>query len=143
MGKIVVLVLILSVLLSLGLSFKGKEIIITKSDCILEVYQGVWKIKSFPITTGGESSPTSNGEFKVLDKIEDVESYHGYIFPRWLGVYEVGPYENGIHSVKGENSWNECIGISNCTPGSIIMYEQDMEWLYNWADLETMVIIDI
>ena len=142
MKRTLLCVLILSFLL-LVFSFRGKKIVIIKSEHLLEVYQGIWKIKSFPVTTGGESSPTSNGGFSILNKIENVESYHGYTFPLWLGVYKVGPYENGIHSVKEENSWDECIGVSNCTPGSIIMYEQDMEWLYEWGDLGVVVTIDI
>jgi len=119
-----------------------QHIVIRPEEHTLSIMRGIITQRTFPITTGGVDSPTSRGEFGVLNKIENVESYHGYTFPLWLGAYEVGEYENGIHSVKGENPWEQCIGNSNCTPGSIILSDKDMEYLYDRVEVGTLIYIE-
>lgn len=123
---------------------RGQSIWIDKTNHVLYAYQGRWNWLTVPITAGSELAPTSTGEFSVISKIKNVSSYHGYTFPLWLGVYTVGAnneYENGIHSVDGNNPWTDNIGVSNSTAGSIILTKKDMWLLYIWAKTGTYISI--
>lgn len=123
------------VLLTLALTSLHKRIEIDVSEGILIAYQGIFKVIETPVVLGGIESPTCIGEFEVLNKLEDVQGILDYTFPKWLGIYEVGAYENGIHSVAGEHIWNEY------SSGSVILQPESMEELFNWAKVGTPVII--
>ena len=118
-----------------------KSIDIDKTNHVLTACETRSRCFTLPITTGSKESPTKNGHFKVLNKIENVQSYHGYVFPLWLGAYEVGAYENGIHSVQGDNPWTDDIGKDNTTAGSIILSVEDMQRLYDFAEVGTLIYI--
>jgi len=94
-----------------------------------------------PITAGATASPTATGEFEVLSKLGDVSSYHGYTFPLWVGIYSFNGYENGIHSVEGDDPWSKHIGWKNSTPGSVIVSIEDMELIYEWVEVGDRISI--
>lgn len=115
-------------------------VVTSEKRVYLRKYEGI-NHREIPMTAGGTDSPTSVGTFEVLSKLENVESYHGYTFPLWIGVYSVGGYENGIHSVMGENPWDMHIGWKNATPGSVIVSEKHMQEIYDWAEVGMEIII--
>ena len=57
--------------------------------------------------------------------------------PFWLGVYDAGIYENGIHGVPcsaetGETRWQDLVGTP-ITYGCIMLDDTTAEALYNLA----------
>jgi len=80
-----------------------KSIDIDKTNHILTACETRSRCFTLPITTGSKESPTKNGHFKVLNKIENVQSYHGYIFP--------------------------------------ILSVEDMQRLYEWSEVGTLIFI--
>ena len=118
-----------------------KSIIVNQAKYQVELYEDGKLITSYPSTSGKLGSLTKTGSFHILSKEEDVAGIYGN-FPLWVGVYTVRGFENGIHSIEGENEWEECIGVKNCTPGSIILYPDDMKDLYEWVEVGTSVVIE-
>lgn len=141
MKKLLLISIFLLLVVASGGLFFTKTIDIDKTNHTLTACKGRFNCFTLPITTGSKESPTKNGSFRVLNKIENVQSYHGYTFPLWLGAYEVGAYENGIHSVEGKNPWTDGIGKDNTTAGSIILSLEDMQKLYEWAEVGTLIFI--
>jgi lipoprotein-anchoring transpeptidase ErfK/SrfK len=133
-------VIITAIFIYKNITLIEKELIIDQQNHIVELYENDKLIKSFPMTSGKKVSLTKTGTFRIISKAENVAGIYG-IFPYWIGVYTVRGFENGIHSVEGENQWADCIGENNCTPGSIILQPNDMKELYEWAELDIKVII--
>ena len=119
---------------------KEKQIIVDIDEQTLTLREGR-RETTYPITSGSVDSPTQRGEFEIINKLEDVSSYHGYTFPLWLGIYDVGEYQNGIHSVQGTNPWDRDISRRNNTPGSIILHNKPMTEVYEFAQEGTTLII--
>lgn len=118
-----------------------KSIIVNQQEFQVELYENGVLLKTYPMTAGKKGSLTKTGTFSVKSKLENVAGIYGQNYPYWIGVYTVRGFENGIHSVEGENEWVDCIGEKNCTPGSIILRPNDMKELYEWVDENTTITI--
>ncbi len=118
-----------------------KTIDVDITNHTLTACENKFKCFTVPVTTGGETSPTRRGEFEVLNKLENVKGIYVYTYPHWLGIYEVGEYENEIHSVAGRNPWTEYVGEKDVTSGSVVLSIEDMQRVYDFAEVGTPVYI--
>ncbi|MFJ8527645.1 L,D-transpeptidase [Bacillus sp. NPDC094106] len=99
-------------------------------------------VRTFPVTTGRNSTPTPEGTFCIINKYKNKE-YHRKRIPggapnnplgtRWLGLNEK---EYGIHGTNREGT----IGRRESN-GCIRMHDRDIQWLYDKVALQTKVII--
>ena len=108
------------------------------------VYDSNGLVYSFVISTGMHNS-TSVGTFAVQDKIPNAYgSTWDLWMPDWLGIYNVGNLENGIHALpilsSGQTLWAGLLG-QPASFGCIILGTADAQTLYNWAEVGTPVII--
>ena len=109
-------------------------------------WEGDQKVFEFAVTTGQEGQPTLSGEFEVLDKEENPYSYAwAFDMPYWLGIYQVGEFENGFHGLPvdsdGEELWGDALGVYPATHGCIVLARADARHLFEWADVGTKVDI--
>jgi len=124
---------------------QGKRIEIDLSEQRLYAWEGDKLVYNFICSTGGPSSPTRPGHYKVLDKIPMAYSYTWNLkMPYWLGIYWAGSLENGIHALpilpNGQTLWEGYLG-QRVSFGCIILGTEEAKTLYNWAEIGTPVII--
>ena len=64
--------------------------------------------------------------------------------PYWLGIYWVGPIENGIHGLPvsddGWKMWEGYIG-TRVTYGCVALTDEHARLLWEWADIGTPVTV--
>ena len=121
-----------------------KRIEVSLSTQQMIAWEGDRKVYAFPVTTGQDGQPTIPGEFAILDK--DVSAFsEGWQLnmPFWMGIYQFGDYENGIHALPtdsdGVEYWRDALGQYPATHGCIVLAPQDAETLFNWVDIGTPV----
>jgi len=122
-----------------------RRIEIDLSDQTLTVLENHQPVQTYVVCTGQASTPTKVGRFEILDKIPQAYASKWDIYmPLWLGIYWAGGSENGIHGLptmrNGTILWRERLGRP-CSYGCIVLATEDAEWLYNWAELGTVVFI--
>ncbi|MCB0061767.1 MAG: L,D-transpeptidase, partial [Caldilineaceae bacterium] len=89
-------------------------------------------------STGYGEWITRIGSFAVQSKIENAESSaYRLDMPYWLGIYNVGPFENGIHGLPvdwdtGEKIWEGLIG-EPATFGCAMLNDHDAAILFTAA----------
>ncbi|MEZ4861347.1 MAG: LysM peptidoglycan-binding domain-containing protein [Caldilineaceae bacterium] len=89
-------------------------------------------------STGYGEWITRTGTFAVQSKIDNApSSAYRLDMPYWLGIYNVGPYENGIHGLPvdwdtGEKIWDGLIG-EPATFGCAMLDDKDAKILYDTA----------
>jgi lipoprotein-anchoring transpeptidase ErfK/SrfK len=109
------------------------------------VYENGAQIYTFPVSTGQAGRETLPGNYRVKTRIDHAWGSAWRIWmPSWLGIYNVGRYENGIHAVpiteNGEVMWENSIG-QPASYGCVVLRTNDAATLYQWADLGTPVTI--
>jgi len=115
---------------------KTKRIEVDLSKQVLTYFEGDKEIGSFPISSGIASLPTPIGTFHVQKKIP-VKLYQGvgYYLPntKWNLEFLPGYFIHGAywHHNFGHPMSHGCVNVS---------YD-NMEGLYNWADVGTQIII--
>jgi len=122
-----------------------RRIEISLSDQLVTVYENHQPVKVFTVCTGRASAPTTPGRYEVLDKIPNAYGSKWDIFmPYWLGIYWAGGSENGIHGLPvtraGVTIWRDRLG-SPCSYGCIVLDTPDAIWLYEWAEVGTVVFV--
>ena len=122
----------------------GKYILVSISEQHLYAYQDGQLVKSFVASTGMGNS-TRIGNFSVLDKIPNAYGATWNIWmPDWLGIYESGSLENGIHALPilpgGARLWSGYLGTP-ISYGCVVLGVDEANWLYNWAEVGTPVEI--
>lgn len=86
-------------------------------------------------STGYGEFVTRTGSFAVQSKIENAKSNAYQLdMPYWLGIYDVGNYENGIHGLPiswetGEKIWTSLIG-QPATFGCAMLADEDAAELF-------------
>lgn len=89
-------------------------------------------------STGIEDRRTKTGNFAVQSKIENAKSNVWRLdMPWWLGIYDVGRVENGIHGLPvswatGEKIWTTLIG-QPATFGCAMLDDPNAETLFDLA----------
>ncbi len=108
-------------------------------------YEGDKLLNTWRCSTGRNNS-TKVGRFRVQSKIRKAYGSTWNIWmPWWLGIYWVGPIENGIHgqpwnAKTGRRTWAGLVGTP-ITYGCVMLNDKAAETLWRWADIGTLVII--
>lgn len=122
----------------------GKVILVDISEQHMYVYDDGNLTFSFVASTGIHNA-TRTGSFSVLDKIPNAYGATWDIWmPNWLGIYQAGSLENGIHALpilsNGATLWAGYLG----TPisfGCVVLGTEEAQTLYDWAEVGTRVDI--
>ncbi|HBT63898.1 MAG TPA: hypothetical protein DEB10_04450 [Ruminococcaceae bacterium] len=110
----------------------GLLIMIYIEEKKLYLFDGSRCIKSYPIASGKQESPSPIGKWEVIEKNDWGEGFGGY----WLGLNVLwGKY--GIHGTSRESS----IGHA-ASHGCIRLYNKDIKELYDIVTIGTPVIIN-
>ena len=103
-------------------------------------------VASWTCSTGRPGSPSIPGNYTVQTKAP--RAYNAaadFWMPFWLGVYDAGIYENGIHGVPysaetGETRWQDLVGTP-ITYGCVMLDDATAEALYDLAYIGMPVTI--
>jgi len=122
-----------------------RRIEIDLSDQTLTVMDNHQAVQRWTVCTGRANTPTLPGRYEVQTKLPQAYASKWDIFmPLWLGIYWAGGSENGIHALpltrSGTVLWRERLGRP-CSYGCIVVATEAQEWLYNWAEVGTVVFI--
>ena len=125
---------------------EGKRIEVSISRQRMYVWEGERLLYDWVCSTGGPGSGTAVGRFKVQSKIPEAwASQWSLRMPYWLGIYNVGSLENGIHALpiraNGTTLWAGYLGTP-VSYGCVILSTENARTLYRWADVGTPVWID-
>lgn len=123
----------------------GKTIYISIGKQRLFAYQDGRQVYSMIASSGLPGQATATGNFRVKTKLpEAFASLWSLRMPYWMGIYDVGSYENGIHALPinkwGQTMWGGLLGRP-ASFGCIVIGTYDASVLYNWAPMGTPVII--
>ncbi len=111
---------------------------ITRQHCW--VMQNATILYSWRCSTGQGQWATRVGTFPIKTKLEMAESSaYRLDMPFWLGLYDVGNYENGIHGLPvewstGEKLWDTLVG-QPATFGCAMLLDEDAATLFALAYL--------
>lgn len=117
---------------------------LSRQECWLfwgKVVKRRWKC-----STGYGEFVTRTGNFAVQSKIENAKSNaYRLDMPYWLGIYNVGDYENGIHGLPvswatGKKIWTSLIG-QPATFGCAMLDDKDAAELFDAAYIGMPVYI--
>jgi hypothetical protein len=107
----------------------------------LYYYIGDVQLGSFPVSAGKASTPTPRGEFKIINKHPKAWSSFGLWMPYWMGL---GTGSFGLHELpiwpNGYREGQDHLGIP-VSHGCIRLGIGPAQFLYNWAEVGTPVII--
>jgi len=97
-------------------------------------------LHSWPCSTGQGQWATRTGTFPIKTKLELAKSSaYRLDMPFWLGLYDVGSFENGIHGLPvdwdtGEKLWDTLVG-QPATFGCAMLLDEDAATLFGLAYL--------
>ncbi|MFO7916679.1 MAG: tetratricopeptide repeat protein [Anaerolineae bacterium] len=116
------------------------------SEKLVTVYEDNKAIRSFVCCTGRASAPTLPGRYEIQDKLPTAYASKWDIYmPLWLGIYYAGGSQNGFHALpetrSGTTIWRDALGTA-CSYGCIVLDIPDAEFLYDWAEVGTVVLIE-
>ena len=118
----------------------GTRFVVSLSRQQCWVYQGDRVLYSWNCSTGYGHWRTKVGNYAVQSKIDNAKSYaYRLDMPYWLGIYDVGQYENGIHGLPvewrtGKKIWTTLVG-EPATFGCAMLDDPDAATLYRMAYL--------
>jgi LysM repeat protein len=116
----------------------GTRFVVSLSRQQCWVYQGDRILYSWPCSTGAGERRTKPGNYAVQSKILNAKSNVWQLdMPYWLGIYDVGPYENGIHGLPvawktGKKIWSGLIG-QPATFGCAMLNDTEASTLFRLA----------
>ncbi len=102
------------------------------------IFWGKTIARHWTCSTGFGDYKTRLGNFAVQSRIEMARSSAYQLdMPYWLGIYNVGSYENGIHGLpidlwKNEKIWTSLVG-QPATFGCAMLDDKDAEELFNMS----------
>lgn len=117
---------------------------ISRQECWL--LRGDYIDKAWRCSTGYGEWTTRLGSFQIKTRMELAQSSaHEMDMPFWLGIYDVGAFENGIHGLPvrwsdGKKVWSNLIG-SPATYGCAMLNDENAEELFNESYLGMQVHI--
>lgn len=107
----------------------------------LHYYLGDTELGSFPVSAGKASTPTPKGNYTIINKHPKAWSSYGLWMPYWMGL---GTGKFGFHELpiwpSGYREGENHLGIA-VSHGCIRLGIGPAEYLYNWADIGTPVVI--
>lgn len=116
----------------------GTEFVISISRQRCWVMQGDQVRHEWKCSTGQGEWVTRTGTFPIQSKFEIAKSSaYRLDMPYWLGLYDVGAYENGIHGIPiewstGEKLWDTLVG-QPATFGCAMLLDDDAKTLFDLA----------
>ncbi len=122
-----------------------KKIVVDISEQRCWRYEGDVLLNTWRCSTGRNNS-TAIGTFRVQSKLRKAYgSAWGIWMPYWLGIYWAGSTENGFHGLPwdaktGARTWAGLVGTP-ITYGCIMLNDEAMKQLWEWADIGTVVVI--
>jgi LysM repeat protein len=117
---------------------------LSRQECWL--FAGTQVRYAWKCSTGYGEWVTRTGNFAVQSKIENAKSRAYQLdMPYWLGIYNVGSYENGIHGLPvkwsdGQKIWAGLIG-QPATFGCAMLADEDASVLFKLAYIGMPVYI--
>lgn len=128
-----------------GVPMRGKAIYVSVYKQRMFVYNNGRLVYNFVVSTGLPGRNTARGNFKVQSKIPEAWSSLWQLrMPQWMGIYNVGTYENGIHALpinkRGQKLWAGTLGRP-ASFGCVILGDKNAATLFNYAPMGTPVII--
>ncbi|MCC6453340.1 MAG: LysM peptidoglycan-binding domain-containing protein [Caldilineaceae bacterium] len=120
--------------------FSGSRFVVSLSRQQCWVLEGETVRYTWNCSTGYGEWITRTGNFAVQTKMEMAKSTaYELDMPYWLGIYDVGTYENGIHGLPirwetGEKIWEGLIG-QPATFGCAMLDDEDAATLFDLAFL--------
>ncbi len=122
-----------------------RRIEVSLSQFTTTLFEDDQPVRTFRVCHGRASAPTLPGRYEIKTKqLSAYGSAWDLDMPYWLGIYDAGGSENGFHALpilsSGATVWREAIG-TRCSFGCIVMDTPDAEYLYDWADLGTVVYV--
>lgn len=124
----------------------GTKFLVSLSRQQCWVFQGARVVHAWPCSTGYGEWKTRTGAFAVQSKFEMAKSQAYQLdMPYWLGIYNVGTYENGIHGLPirwstGQKIWTHLIG-EPATFGCAMLDDDNAAELYKLAYIGMPVYI--
>lgn len=123
----------------------GKYVWVSISQQRMMMYENGKLLHENLVSTGRTGSETAIGNFRIKTKIDRPYSRLWNLWmPNWLGIYDVGPYENGFHAhpstPSGAVIWQKSLG-KPISFGCIVLSDSDSALLYAWADIGMPVTI--
>ena len=124
----------------------GKKIEVDIAKQQVTVWQNDTLVYRFRASTGKAPYLTRKGNFKVLDKMPNAYATSmQWGMPWWMGIYEAGKWENGIHAMarvgKNQTVLSTSLLGTPQTHGCIMLSDKDAKTLYDWAVIGTAVWI--
>jgi LysM repeat protein len=124
----------------------GSHFVASISRQMCWLFQDREIMASWRCSTGRPGSPSIPGNYTVQTK--EPRAYNAaadFWMPFWLGVYDAGIYENGIHGIPysaetGETRWQDLVGTP-ITYGCIMLDDATAEALYKLAYIGMPVTI--
>ena len=123
-----------------------KRIVVDISQQRMYVYEGDTLLWDWVVSTGEPGNDTAVGSFSVRSKIAMAyASSWNLDMPHWLGIYQSGPLENGIHALPiqratGVKLWEGYLG-QRVSYGCIILSDENARALFDWTELGVPVDI--
>jgi lipoprotein-anchoring transpeptidase ErfK/SrfK len=123
-----------------------KKIVVSLAEQRVRVYENGVLIWDWITSTGMSDSPTANGVFQVIEKVDRAYASQWDLWmPYFIGVYDAGgTIVNGFHELpilsNGQRLWAGSLGRP-ASFGCIILGIPEAETLYNWAEIGVVVVI--
>lgn len=122
----------------------GRWIFADISQFRVYAYEGSSLVNSFAMSSGAADTPTPPGNYSVMSKIR-VKTMRGgtpgtrdyYSVPNieWVAYFKSGGY--AIHGVY----WHNNFGVKNTSHGCMGMSNANAQWVYNFVEVGTPVVI--
>ena len=116
----------------------GLHFVVSISEQSCWLFKDQATIAHWPCSTGRSISPTIPGNYTVQSKMPDAwGAIWEFWMPYWLGIYNAGTLENGIHGLPysaetGEKAWTQDVGTP-ITYGCVMLDDASARALYNVA----------
>ena len=125
-----------------------KRIVVSISQQRVWVYENGAIIQDWAASTGIRDSPTWTGVYQIISHVPNAYAGNWDLWmPNFMGVYQPIPnadFTNGFHGFPtrggGQLLWENSLG-TRVTYGCILLSNQNVSWLYDWA--ETGVVVEI
>ena len=127
----------------------GKVIYVSLSGQRMQAYDGTKLVFDYLVSTGlptqeNPNRDTKPGVFRIKTKMpEAYAGLWGLRMPYWMGIYDAGSIENGIHAMpllKNGRQVTWRVG-NRGSFGCIVLTTNQGKALYDWAEFGTMVVI--
>lgn len=123
---------------------RGKVIYVSLAQQRMWAYENGELAFKVLVSTGIAERATKPGTYRVKTKLQEAWSRVWQLrMPYWMGIYDVGSVENGIHAMPFSRA-GRAVRWRVGTPGSygcVVLNAKDAAALYKWAPMGTLVII--